>query len=72
MVMPRRQIQDLLAKCYIAIAEVDYDLREWRKDIGGHRDYLVEIGGQVMTGAQFNAARYPFINPDPGPIRDGT
>lgn len=31
------------------------------------REATVEIGGQVMAQAQFDAARYPLLNPDPGP-----
>jgi len=27
----------------------------------------VEIGGQRMTQAQFDAARFPLLQPDPGP-----
>lgn len=41
-------------------------------DLGGTPEdpdeATVEIGGQVMTAAQFNAARYPLLHPDPGPI----
>jgi len=29
---------------------------------------MVEVGGQVMTEAQFDAARFPLLHPDPGPI----
>jgi hypothetical protein len=25
--------QDVLARCFVAIAEMDHDLREWAKDI---------------------------------------
>jgi hypothetical protein len=31
----------------------------------------VEIGGQVMTEAQFNAARHPLLSPDPGEAAAG-
>ena len=31
----------------------------------------VEIGGQVMTQAQFDAARYPLLHPNPGPTAPG-
>lgn len=45
-------------------------------DLGGTPENpdeaTVEIGGQVMTAAQFNAARYPLLHPDPGPIADDT
>lgn len=30
----------------------------------------VEIGGQVMTQAQYDAVRFPLLNPDTGPIVD--
>lgn len=32
----------------------------------------VEIGGQVMTQAQFDAARYPLLAPPPPAILDET
>ena len=32
------------------------------------RESTVEIGGQVMTQAQFDAARYPLLHPNPGPV----
>lgn len=31
----------------------------------------VEIGGEAMTEAQFNAARFPLLNPHPGPAVEG-
>jgi hypothetical protein len=31
--MTREQRQTLLAKCYVALAEVDYDLRRWRETV---------------------------------------
>lgn len=33
-------------------------------------DSVVEIGGQRMTEAQYDAARYPLLHPDPGPVAD--
>jgi len=26
--------QEVLAKCYVAMAEVDYDLKKWREETG--------------------------------------
>lgn len=31
--MRRLYVQRVLAKCYVVMAEVDYDLREWRKSL---------------------------------------
>jgi hypothetical protein len=31
--------QNVLAKCYVAMAEVDYDLREWSKSNEGERPW---------------------------------
>lgn len=28
-------MRTLLARCYVALAEIDHDLWEWRKAIGG-------------------------------------
>ena len=30
---PREQQQTILARCYVAMAEVDYDLRMWRTEV---------------------------------------
>lgn len=32
-------------------------------------DGLVEIGGQTMTEAQFDAARFPLLHPAPGVVQ---
>ena len=49
--------QELIAKCYVALAEIDHDLREWQKELNGlpdEEDDWKDIGWMSNDGVTFH------------------
>ena len=67
------KLLDKLARAEAARADAEHSANRWHGEAERLRSgaTTVEIGGQVMTQAQFDAARYPLLHPDPGPTLRG-